>query len=234
MPTILTNQIIEFVPPVSWPGKARRWLCYGKHRFPKVSHLNHAHITNIFTDYWRQYGIDLPEVSEPTTPWLLPESVELPMNSHHRFAAVCLSGYGTQKHLPSNIWIPVVRLLREKGYYPVLIAKRKIEVNTAKFISKITEAPVYNMLSLPELAYFLYHCKLAIGHDSGPIHLAAAVGTRNLSLFHCSTATAFRPRGPWSKTYQSKNSTECPIYRSSQQGNCHQVNCAHRIASVYF
>ncbi len=44
---------------------------------------------------------------------------------------------------------------------------------------------LHGILSLPELAALLEQAALVVGIDSGPIHLAQAVGTKSLALFGC-------------------------------------------------
>ncbi len=50
--------------------------------------------------------------------------------------------------------------------------------------------------SLLELAAILQHSQLFIGSDTGPLHLAAAVGARCVALFGSSQARACGPYGP--------------------------------------
>jgi len=52
--------------------------------------------------------------------------------------------------------------------------------------------------TLKELAALLKNCKLLISGDSGPMHLAAAVGTRVLAIFRSDIAAKSSTRwGPW-------------------------------------
>ncbi len=48
-------------------------------------------------------------------------------------------------------------------------------------------------LTLPELAALMESCRLVVGCDSGPMHLAAAVGTRSLTLFGPTEVHRWRP-----------------------------------------
>ncbi|MEK7288353.1 MAG: glycosyltransferase family 9 protein [Elusimicrobiota bacterium] len=47
-----------------------------------------------------------------------------------------------------------------------------------------------------QLLAILKHCRLAIGHDSGPLYLAAALGTPTLMLFGPSDPLLVAPQGP--------------------------------------
>jgi ADP-heptose:LPS heptosyltransferase len=64
------------------------------------------------------------------------------------------------------------------------------------------------LFSLPVLASFLRQCRLLIGVNSGPAHVAAAVGTPVISLFSATDlAEQWGPRGPRVSLIQKK--TEC-------------------------
>lgn len=52
------------------------------------------------------------------------------------------------------------------------------------------------LLSLDDLADLLLHARLFIGADSGPAHLAAAIGTPTLSLFGPTDPARWAPIGP--------------------------------------
>lgn len=50
--------------------------------------------------------------------------------------------------------------------------------------------------SLEELPAFLARCDLYVGNDTGPAHIAAAVGTPTVTIFGPGAAQWFRPYGP--------------------------------------
>jgi len=54
---------------------------------------------------------------------------------------------------------------------------------------------VFDNPSLPQLAGLLARASVFIGNDSGPAHLAAAIGTPTVALFGPSNPTHFRPLG---------------------------------------
>ena len=57
-------------------------------------------------------------------------------------------------------------------------------------------------LTLPQLAALLQRSRLVISNDSGPVHLAAAVGTRTLVLFGAAdSSTGPRRWGPWGERH---------------------------------
>ena len=62
--------------------------------------------------------------------------------------------------------------------------------------------------SLTQLASILQKCNVFVGNDSGPMHLAAAVGTRTIGLYGPGDPTRFGPVGPMCQTIRRK--TDCP------------------------
>ena len=64
--------------------------------------------------------------------------------------------------------------------------------------------------TLPQLAAVLSHCDAAVGADSGPLHLAAAVGTPTLHLFGPADPALF---GPWSDApaHHRVLMADCPL-----------------------
>lgn len=62
--------------------------------------------------------------------------------------------------------------------------------------------------TLTQLASILLTCNVFIGNDSGPMHLAAAVGTRTIGLYGPGDPTRFGPVGRMCQTIRRK--TDCP------------------------
>ena len=54
---------------------------------------------------------------------------------------------------------------------------------------------IAGMLTLPELAAFLQRCEMLISGDSGPVHLAAALGIRVVGLYGPETPQFYGPLG---------------------------------------
>ena len=62
--------------------------------------------------------------------------------------------------------------------------------------------------TLTQLASILHICNVFIGNDSGPMHLAAAVGTQTIGLYGPGDPTRFGPAGEKCQTIQRK--ADCP------------------------
>ena len=62
--------------------------------------------------------------------------------------------------------------------------------------------------NVPQLASILLQCDIFIGNDSGPMHLAAAVGTRTIGLFGPGDPERFAPVGE--KCWTIRKKLDCP------------------------
>ena len=63
--------------------------------------------------------------------------------------------------------------------------------------------------TLTQLASILHTCNVFIGNDSGPMHLAAAVGTQTVGLYGPGDPTRFGPAGTKCQTIQRKSDCPC-------------------------
>lgn len=89
-----------------------------------------------------------------------------------------------------------------RGLLPVVTGSNDpVEVELLNGLLKLTRQPVLNLagkLSLKELGALSAVAECYVGIDSGPMHIAAAVGTPVAALFGPSTETMWRP---WSKNH---------------------------------
>ena len=101
-----------------------------------------------------------------------------------------------------KLW-PPVRLARvgqtladEFGLGVVVLGGPGEEALVSEVVTELTPGalPLAGQTSLGELAAVLQRCVLAIGPDSGPLHLAVAVGTPSLHLYGPADSRRF---GPW-------------------------------------
>lgn len=102
---------------------------------------------------------------------------------------------------PSRFWFPeqtasVIQKLAARGLHTVLVGGRN-EQAFAEKVRKLVSAPVVDLTgqtSLRELVGIFARARAAWGPDSGPMHLAAAAGTRVISLWG---ATSPSRSAPW-------------------------------------
>jgi ADP-heptose:LPS heptosyltransferase len=87
---------------------------------------------------------------------------------------------------------------------------------------------LYNALSLGGLAGMLSRCQMVVSNDSGPLHLAEAVGTPTVGVYWCGnlinaepiTRALHRPLLSWQLL--------CPVCGA----DCTQNDCQHRVSFV--
>jgi heptosyltransferase-1 len=134
----------------------------------------------------------------------------------------------TTKLWPLDCWQQLVgRLCEEDGLRPVLIWGNDTEREACREIHGESggRAVIWPRGTLPELAALLQRADLVVGGDTGPIHIAAAVGTSTVSLFRVTDATRNGPRGAGHIRLQSP--LECaPCLRKSCERD---EECGHSI-----
>lgn len=100
------------------------------------------------------------------------------------------------KHWPVLRWATLARLLNQAGY-PVLVTGTQAEQSLVEMVANIAGPDTIacaGKTTVPVLAEVLRQAALVVGPDTGPLHIAVAVGTPTVHLFGPSNAASF---GPW-------------------------------------
>jgi len=94
-------------------------------------------------------------------------------------------------------WQQLAARLCEAGVQPLLTWGNDEELAAAEAIRVASgeRAVVWPRGTLPELVALLARADLVVGGDTGPVHIAAAVGTSTVSLFRVTDARRNAPRG---------------------------------------
>ncbi len=90
------------------------------------------------------------------------------------------------KRWPKERFAETAKKLKEGGSFKFVIVGGGEEKEAGDFLARELGSDALNMagmLSLKETAALLKRCRLLISNDSGPVHLAAAVGTKTLTIF---------------------------------------------------
>ena len=96
-------------------------------------------------------------------------------------SASCIS----KRWMPERFAQVADRLITERGVRVCVIAGPS-EMEHAQAVIHAMRQPAVNLagrLSVAELASFLTNCRLLISNDSGPVHVAAGVGTPVVDIF---------------------------------------------------
>jgi len=112
------------------------------------------------------------------------------------------SAYSGAKRWPAAHFAELASTLLDDGFDVVLVGgpgdvsvAREIELSTAHRASPSVRVRSLMGTDLPTLAGILSHCRAVVSNDSGPMHLAAALGVRVTALFGPTDERLTRPAG---------------------------------------
>jgi heptosyltransferase-1 len=129
----------------------------------------------------------------PDTP---PESgIETNQPTQDRNCVLCHGTTWASKHWPEPMWQELSRTLQGRGYRVLLPAGNESERQRAVRIAEASGAQVLPTLPLASLMETLATAELVVGVDSGLSHLAAALGTRTVTLYGSTDAALTGCRG---------------------------------------
>ena len=109
----------------------------------------------------------------------------------------------------------VARSLAARGFTIVVTSGPGEESFASQVAREVESATVILLgLTIPELAELIRGARLYIGNDSGPMHLAAAVGTPTVAVWGSSDSRRWRPWSVRHRVVQNPfECNPCPGYR---------------------
>jgi ADP-heptose:LPS heptosyltransferase len=108
----------------------------------------------------------------------------------------------------------VAHRLAGRGLTIVVTAGPGEEVFASQVARETSGAVILLGLTIPELAELIRGARLYIGNDSGPLHLASAVGTPSVAVWGSSDSTRWRPWSTEHRVIQNPfECNPCPGYR---------------------
>jgi heptosyltransferase III len=108
----------------------------------------------------------------------------------------------------------VARGLAAQGFTIVITAGPGEESFTSHVAHDLDRTVLLLSLTIPELAELIRGARLYIGNDSGPMHLAAAVGTPTVAVWGSSDSRRWHPWGVEHRVVQNPfECNPCPGYR---------------------
>jgi len=176
-----------------------RWLGVKAGQPPPLRYENHPDEANRMTQRFegRPYAVIHPASLMSTKRW-----------DPERFAAVA-------------------RALQERDLEIALTCGPGEEVVAGQVAKGIPSTKILLGLTIPELAELIRGAKIYVGNDSGPMHLAAAVGTPTVAIWGSSDARRWHPWYVDHRVVQNPfECNPCPGYR------CHVANSPLCIESV--
>jgi heptosyltransferase I len=135
-----------------------------------------------------------------------------------KFAVLLPGTNWITKRWPVEKFAAMVKPLRERFNLASVVAGGPDEVELAKQIS--ADVNVVGKTTLRELVALLERAELVIANDSGPMHIAAALGKPLVSVFGPTNAVR---TGPWGRM-QSVISVDIPC-RPCYSRKCSHISC---------
>ena len=152
---------------------------------------------------------------------------------------VVVCHYGTTwetKLWSVRAWVELSKRLKtEIGVGPLLTWGDHAEKLIVEEIASASgnEDGVWPRGTLPELVALLARADLVVGADTGPVHIAAAVGTPTVSLFRATDASRNAPRGPQHTPLQSPfDCSPCLRKHCDRQESCCESISTDRVAQA--
>ena len=130
---------------------------------------------------------------------------ERPLIAIHPGSPVPIKRWKPERYAELADWL----IARKRA--EILFVGVKDEIPIITEIQGLMRAETNNIAGktdITQLASILHTCNMFIGNDSGPMHLAAAVGTRTIGLYGPGDPTRFGPVGTMCQTILRK--TDCP------------------------
>ena len=142
---------------------------------------------------------------------------------------LCIGTSIPQKTWSIENYVTVGEYFEKQGYHIVLLGgKKEAEQFEASGLVKDNWMNLLGKTNLVESASECAQCELIIGGDTGLMHMAAAVGTKTLTLFSCSEPTTHAPYSEQSYYYYVP--TQCQFcFGSEKMKNCKEYKCLNAI-----
>ena len=140
-------------------------------------------------------------------------------------------GVGAAESAKSRMW-PAGRYAKLADYLikkynaKIILVGNKEEkkyINELKnlMINKNNSFNFAGLINVREMFYLISLCKLFIGNDSGPMHVAAAQGVKTIGLFGCNLPVRFKPFGKNNYSlYKKNNQNACINVHKGEVGEC--------------
>lgn len=183
---------------ISWLSGAKERLGYCDMR--ELSHLvsspvcgdhHKGHVVERYLDVIRSFGCSVNQVAFPigitAEEQQQTESIasKAGIKLDHHFVALAPGTNWTTKCWPTANYAELADSLYDNGIIPVIVGGPG-DANLAAEITSCTRIPPINLVgrtNLKQLAYLIKQAKVFIGGDTGPMHLAVAVGTPVITFF---------------------------------------------------
>ncbi len=148
----------------------------------------------------------------PDLSWLAGRAFDLP--TPYALLVPGAAPHRPEKRWPAGHFAALAATLKQRGVTPVVLGSAA-EAKLAAAIPAATD--LTGRTSLADIATLARGAAFAVGNDTGPMHLAAAVGCRSVVLFSAASDPALTaPRGPggtWPTVLRAADLADLPVAR---------------------
>ncbi|MDR0966076.1 MAG: glycosyltransferase family 9 protein [Myxococcales bacterium] len=169
---------------------------------------DHAHATALFVEALTPLGIEVPQAPEALFPELhltdamREEAKDVAPSSrmpHRPLVGIAPGTRWATKCWPIQSFATLAKFLNARGADLLLIGGPDDAAAFAAIRAALPQGVTCRdtaSLSVGGLAAAIDHCALVVSGDSGPAHIAAALGIATLTLFGPTSPNRWAPRGP--------------------------------------
>lgn len=181
----------------------------------KLEQEDNKNMVHVYLDFLREIGLNV----EDSLPRLMVSNeeknnidrrlIEWGVAEEEKLIALNTGGTWPTKRWKIEGFAELADILNRQ-YGKVIFVGSKGDLDRVEKIKALMETdPVIatGKTTLKELAALLERCQLVISNDSGPVHVAAAVGTPTITIFGPSDDRKYRPLGE--EHYIVENGIEC-------------------------
>jgi len=198
-------------------------LPVGKHKVHSYTEIVLAIGANIEDTNFRLHASELRRNSLDSTLGLHGITAKKPIVSIHAGAGII------QRQWTTDGFVEVADWLSGRGCQVIFVGTGK-DLDKIHAIMSAVNLKAYNLgdkLSLGELMALFEMSSLFLGSDSGPMHLAAAIGTPVVALFGPGDDRRWRPLSPNSIVLRGQE--RCEDCRARRQ-TCHDTPCITQLS----
>lgn len=167
-----------------WPGRRPEWsgIAPGASHPHRDPNRRHMHAFDIHAAQLRVAGI--PEVPPPDLGWLDENTRRFGLPSRFALLVPGSAPHRPAKRWPARQYGALASRLVENGVTPVILGTKE-ELTLADTIRAICPKArdLTGKTSLFAIAGLARRAELAVGNDTGPMHIIAMLGCRSVSLF---------------------------------------------------
>lgn len=191
-----------------------------------------SHAVERYLDILRSHGVD-PEGAAPELQLLPAEKrfaadflQQNDISSQDMVIGIHPGGGWQYKLWPIERFAALGDLLSQNHGAKVLVFAGPDETSLQDQMTGLMRSPpiLVKDIGLRELAALIQRCALYVGNDTGPMHIAAAVGTRVIAIFGSTSARRSGPYG-WEHVVISKSIGCSPCHPGPRPGGCKLGKC---------